>query len=230
MSSAGHQTGAIATSPRVSFRSPSHWAVDAAAFAPPAIRHPLRRQSIDCAERAISWRRRMRSCIVAWRLHQICPSRHIMTQGADTQELQSKAEAQLAPLKAEGLVTRIAVLSTRLGQERKIEQLMIGMSARRTKPLRTLIKRSVTWPRAGSCRRWVISIATCLSRWIVRTTLGSLRAHAELLRTGALSFRYHDALSCPRCRAGLVVVVSSRQRLGAKVLVGRNHQETGSHP
>jgi hypothetical protein len=51
-----------------------------------------------------------------------------MTQGADTQELQSKAEARLAPLKVEGLVTRIAVLSTRLGQERKIERLMIGMS------------------------------------------------------------------------------------------------------
>ena len=34
----------------------------------------------------------------------------------------------IAPLKAEGLVTRIAVLSTRLGQERKIERLMIGMS------------------------------------------------------------------------------------------------------
>ena len=51
-----------------------------------------------------------------------------MTQGADTQELQSKAEARLAPLKAEGLVTRIAVLSTRLGQERKIKRLMIGMS------------------------------------------------------------------------------------------------------
>ena len=45
-----------------------------------------------------------------------------MTQGADTQELQSKAEARLAPLKAEGLVTRIAVLSTRLGQERKIKR------------------------------------------------------------------------------------------------------------
>ena len=51
-----------------------------------------------------------------------------MTQDADTQGLQSKAEARLAPLKAEKLVTRIAVLSTLLGQGRKTERLMIGMS------------------------------------------------------------------------------------------------------
>jgi hypothetical protein len=37
-------------------------------------------------------------------------------QNTDTQELQSKAEARLASLKEEKLVTRIAVLSTSLGQ------------------------------------------------------------------------------------------------------------------
>ena len=37
-------------------------------------------------------------------------------QNTDTQGLQSKAEARLASLKEEKLVTRIAVLSTSLGQ------------------------------------------------------------------------------------------------------------------
>jgi hypothetical protein len=38
-----------------------------------------------------------------------------MTQDADVQGLQSKAEARLASLKDEKLVTRIAVVSTLLG-------------------------------------------------------------------------------------------------------------------
>jgi hypothetical protein len=51
-----------------------------------------------------------------------------MTQNGDVQGLQSRAEARLAALKAERLVTRIAVLSTLLGPGRKTERLMIGMS------------------------------------------------------------------------------------------------------
>jgi hypothetical protein len=59
-------------------------------------------------------------CTVAW----VCP----MTQNADVQGLQSKAEARLALLKEEKLVTRISVLSTLFGQGRKTERLMIGIS------------------------------------------------------------------------------------------------------
>ena len=50
-----------------------------------------------------------------------------MTQNIDVQGLQSKAEARLASLKDEKLVTRIAVLSTLLGQGKVTERLMIGM-------------------------------------------------------------------------------------------------------
>lgn len=49
-----------------------------------------------------------------------------MTQNIDVQGLQSKAEARLASLKDEKLVTRIAVLSTFLGQGKVTERLMIG--------------------------------------------------------------------------------------------------------
>jgi hypothetical protein len=41
-----------------------------------------------------------------------------MTQDADVQGLQSKAESRLASLKNEKLVTRIAVVSTLLGPAR----------------------------------------------------------------------------------------------------------------
>jgi hypothetical protein len=41
---------------------------------------------------------------------------HTMTQDTDAQALQDKAEARLASLKKEKLVTRIAVLSTLLGE------------------------------------------------------------------------------------------------------------------
>jgi hypothetical protein len=51
-----------------------------------------------------------------------------MTENTDVQELQSKAEARLAALKDEKLVTRIAVLSTSLGQGKTTQRLMIGMS------------------------------------------------------------------------------------------------------
>jgi esterase/lipase superfamily enzyme len=51
-----------------------------------------------------------------------------MMQNTDTQELQSKAEARLASLTEEKLVTRIAVLSTSLGQGKITRRLMIGMS------------------------------------------------------------------------------------------------------
>jgi hypothetical protein len=51
-----------------------------------------------------------------------------MTQNTDVQGLQSKAEACLAPLKEEKLVTRIAVLSTLLGHGKITKRLMIGMS------------------------------------------------------------------------------------------------------
>jgi hypothetical protein len=51
-----------------------------------------------------------------------------MTQNTDAQGLQSKAEARLAPLKEEKLVTRIAILSTLLGQGKMTDRLMIGMS------------------------------------------------------------------------------------------------------
>jgi hypothetical protein len=46
---------------------------------------------------------------------------HTMTQGTDVQGLQSKAEARLAALTDEKLVTRIAVLSTSLGQGKTTE-------------------------------------------------------------------------------------------------------------
>jgi hypothetical protein len=51
-----------------------------------------------------------------------------MTQNTDAQELQGKAEARLASLKEEKLVTRIAVLSTFLGQGKITKRLMVGMS------------------------------------------------------------------------------------------------------
>jgi hypothetical protein len=51
-----------------------------------------------------------------------------MTQDTDVQGLQSKAEARLASLKDEKLVTRIAVLSTLLGQGTVTKRLMIGIS------------------------------------------------------------------------------------------------------
>lgn len=51
-----------------------------------------------------------------------------MTQDTDVQGLQSKAEARLAALKEEKLVTRIAVLSTLLGQGKITKRLMIRMS------------------------------------------------------------------------------------------------------
>jgi hypothetical protein len=53
---------------------------------------------------------------------------HTMTQDTDVQGLQSKAEARLASLKDEKLVTRIAVLSTSLGQGKTTNRLMIRMS------------------------------------------------------------------------------------------------------
>ena len=46
----------------------------------------------------------------------------------DIQGLQSKAEARLASLKEDKLVTRITVLSTSLGPGRITQRLMIGMS------------------------------------------------------------------------------------------------------
>ena len=51
-----------------------------------------------------------------------------MTQDADVQGLQSKAESRLASLKNEKLVTRIAVVSTLLGLGKITKRLMIGMS------------------------------------------------------------------------------------------------------
>ena len=51
-----------------------------------------------------------------------------MRQSADVFGLQSKAEARLASLKEEKLVTRIAVLTTLLGQGTITERLMLGIS------------------------------------------------------------------------------------------------------
>src|SRR5258705_13455846 len=51
-----------------------------------------------------------------------------MTQDADVQGLQRKAESRLASLKNEKLVTRIAVVSTLLGTGKITKRLMIGMS------------------------------------------------------------------------------------------------------
>jgi hypothetical protein len=51
-----------------------------------------------------------------------------MTQKTDADRLQSKAEARLASLMEEHLVTRIAVLSTLFGQGKITNRLMIGMS------------------------------------------------------------------------------------------------------
>jgi hypothetical protein len=51
-----------------------------------------------------------------------------MTQNTAVQGLQSKAEARLAALKEEKVVTRISVLSTLLGPGKITERLMIGMS------------------------------------------------------------------------------------------------------
>ena len=51
-----------------------------------------------------------------------------MTEDTAVQELQSRAEARLAALKQEKLVTRIAVLSTRLAPGKTTERLMIAMS------------------------------------------------------------------------------------------------------
>ncbi len=47
-----------------------------------------------------------------------------MMQNTDTQGLQGKAEARLTSLKEEKLVTRIAVLSTSLGQGKITRRLM----------------------------------------------------------------------------------------------------------
>jgi hypothetical protein len=94
-----------------------------------------------------------------------------MTKDVDVQGLQSKAEARLASLKEEKLVTRIAVLSTLHGQDRKTERLMIRMSIETHKTSRTDQRGDRAKDRIS--RRWLILIATCLSRWIVKTTLGS---------------------------------------------------------
>jgi hypothetical protein len=51
-----------------------------------------------------------------------------MTQDTNVQGLQSKAEARLAALRDEKLVSRIAVLSTSLGQGQTTQRLMIGIS------------------------------------------------------------------------------------------------------
>jgi hypothetical protein len=51
-----------------------------------------------------------------------------MTPNTDIQGLQGKAEARLAALREEKLVTRIAVLSTSLGPGKMTQRLMIGMS------------------------------------------------------------------------------------------------------
>jgi hypothetical protein len=51
-----------------------------------------------------------------------------MIQDTDVSELQSKAEARLAALKDEKLVTRISVLSTSLGPGKITKRLMIGIS------------------------------------------------------------------------------------------------------
>jgi ribosomal protein L15 len=51
-----------------------------------------------------------------------------MMPNTDVQGLQGKAEARLASLQKEKLVTRIAVLSTLLGKGKITERLMIGMS------------------------------------------------------------------------------------------------------
>src|SRR5882724_5499758 len=59
---------------------------------------------------------------------QLCFRGRTMTTNTDVQALQGKAEAQLAALRSAKLVTRIAVVSTSLGQGKKTERLMIGMS------------------------------------------------------------------------------------------------------
>jgi hypothetical protein len=51
-----------------------------------------------------------------------------MTQSTDVQGLRDKAEARLAALREEKLVTRISVFSTSLAQGKITERLMIGMS------------------------------------------------------------------------------------------------------
>jgi len=51
-----------------------------------------------------------------------------MSQSTEVQGLQAKAEARLAALKGEMLVTRVSVLSTRLAQGKTTERLIIGMS------------------------------------------------------------------------------------------------------
>ena len=51
-----------------------------------------------------------------------------MTQNTDALGLQGKAEARLASLKEEKLVSQISVLSTLLGQGKITKRLMIGMS------------------------------------------------------------------------------------------------------
>jgi hypothetical protein len=96
-----------------------------------------------------------------------------MTQNTDVQGLQSKAEACLAPLKEEKLVTRIAVLSTLLGHGKITKRLMIGMSIETHKTSPDFDQKSVTKQRVGSCRRWVILIVTCLSKWIAKITVAS---------------------------------------------------------
>jgi hypothetical protein len=51
-----------------------------------------------------------------------------MTPNIDISGLQSQAEARLASLREDKLVTRIAVLSTLLGPGKTTRRLMIGMS------------------------------------------------------------------------------------------------------
>jgi hypothetical protein len=91
-----------------------------------------------------------------------------MTPNTDVQALQGKAEARLASLQSEKLVTRIAVLSTSLGQGKKTERLMIGMSVETHKTSPDFDQKSAARQRAGSCRRWAISIVTCSSKWIAK--------------------------------------------------------------
>jgi transposase len=82
--------------------------------------------SMLCIASALIWIKTVNTAL-ALRIRSIVLG-HTMTQNTDVQGLQSKAEACLAPLKEEKLVTRIAVLSTLLGHGKITKRLMIGMS------------------------------------------------------------------------------------------------------
>jgi hypothetical protein len=112
-----------------------------------------------------------------------------MTQNADVQGLQSKAEVRLASLKDEKLVTRIAVLSTSLEQSKTTQRLMIGISIETHKTSPDFDQKSAT--KAKSRIMQVLGDIDCdgFIEWIAKVALRSAQAKAGTVPARKASIR-----------------------------------------